>query len=232
MAKGRGELDRELADLAPDLRWREWLRRIEAVLFASATPISREDLGRVVGQGASVDLLVGDLIVDLADRPYEVARVGSGWTLRTRPAYAAAIRVAADVAGQALALSDFDLAVMAAIACHQPSTRDALTDIFGRHISRDLIGCLFGQGLITTGPRAPRRGAPYTFVTTEAFRLAFGLATLSDWPTLSDWTDARLWVRRLLVPRPDRDCHQCQVSGVKSAMTQGLSAFAKSLARA
>jgi hypothetical protein len=29
-------LDRELADLPPSSRWREWLRRIEAVLFASA----------------------------------------------------------------------------------------------------------------------------------------------------------------------------------------------------
>lgn len=30
--------------------WREWTRRIEAVLFASASPVAREDLGRVVGR--------------------------------------------------------------------------------------------------------------------------------------------------------------------------------------
>ena len=88
-------LDRELADLAPDLRWREWLRRVEAVLFASRSPVAREALARVVGQGASVDLLIGDLAADLEGRPYEVARVGAGWMLRTRPAYAPAIRVAA-----------------------------------------------------------------------------------------------------------------------------------------
>ena len=51
------ELDRELTDLPPELRWREWMRRIEAVLFASASPVPREDLTRIVGQGASVDLL-------------------------------------------------------------------------------------------------------------------------------------------------------------------------------
>ena len=45
-------LDRDLADLPPDLRWREWMRRIEAVLFASGTPVAREDLARVVGQVA------------------------------------------------------------------------------------------------------------------------------------------------------------------------------------
>ena len=44
MAKDRSdpELDRELADLPPELRWREWMRRIEAVLFASASPVPRE----------------------------------------------------------------------------------------------------------------------------------------------------------------------------------------------
>jgi len=45
------DLDRELDDLPPDLRWREWMRRIEAVLFASASPVAREDLGRVAAPG-------------------------------------------------------------------------------------------------------------------------------------------------------------------------------------
>ncbi|NNV14167.1 SMC-Scp complex subunit ScpB, partial [Roseobacter sp. HKCCD8831] len=56
------ELDRELEDLPADLRWCEWMRRIEAVLFASASPVPREDLTRVVGQGVSVDLLIADLM--------------------------------------------------------------------------------------------------------------------------------------------------------------------------
>ena len=61
----RSELDRDLADLPPDRRQREWMRRIEAVLFASAAPVAREDLARVVGQGASVEQLVDDLAADL-----------------------------------------------------------------------------------------------------------------------------------------------------------------------
>ena len=115
-AQSEPTLDRELADLPPDLRWREWLRRIEAVLFASASPVSREDLMRVVGQGASVDLLIEDLVSDLGGRSFEVAKVGSGWMLRTRPAYAAVIRAAADVGDQLSKLSAFDIAVLAAIA--------------------------------------------------------------------------------------------------------------------
>ena len=194
MAKDRSEpdLDRELADLPPELRWREWMRRIEAVLFASASPVPREDLARVVGQGASVDLLVEDLAADLDGRSFEVARVAGGWMLRTRPAYAPAIRAAADVGEQPLDLSEFDIAVLAAIAYHQPITRDGLKDIFGKEISRDLIGRLHAQGLIATGPRAPRRGAPYTFVTTEAFLAAFGLESLRDLPDREQLADAGL----------------------------------------
>jgi len=183
-------LDRALEDLPPELRWREWMRRIEAVLFASASPVPRGDLARVVGQGASVDLLIEDLAADLAGRPYEVARVADGWLLRTRSIYAPAIRAAADVGGQDLDLREFDVAVLTAIACHQPITRDGLKDIFGHEISRDLIGRLHARDLIATGPRAPRRGAPYTFVTTEAFLVAFGIQSLGDLPDPEQLADA------------------------------------------
>lgn len=190
--RGDPMLDRDLADLPAEQRWGEWMRRIEAVLFASATPVARDDLARIVGQGASVDLLIADLAIALRDRPYEVAQVGGGWTLRTRPAYAPAIRAAADVGGQALNLSEFDLAVLAAIAFHQPISRDGLRDIFGKEISRDLIGRLADRDLIGTGPREPRRGAPYTFVTTDAFLAAFGMVSLRDMPDLEQFDDAGL----------------------------------------
>ena len=192
MARTETGFDRDLADLPPDLRWRAWMRRIEAVLFASATPVPREALERVVGQGASVDLLIEDLVADLEGRPYEVARVGAGWMLRSRPAFAPAIRAAADVGAQALNLSEFDFAVLAAIAFHQPISRDGLKDIFGKEISRELIGRLAERDLIGTGPREPRRGAPYTFVTTEAFLAALGMTSLRDLPDPEQLADAGL----------------------------------------
>src|SRR5690606_3748770 len=53
--KGASErlFDRELADLPPDLRWREWMLRVEAVIFASAEPVGRETLAHVVGKDCS-----------------------------------------------------------------------------------------------------------------------------------------------------------------------------------
>lgn len=186
MARGHSneDVDRELADLPPELRWREWMRRIEAVLFASASPVPREDLAKIVGQEVSINLLIEDLAASFEDRAFEIASVAGGWMFRTRPAYAPVIRAAADVGEQRVDLSEFDTVVLAGIAYHQPITRDGLADIFGKEISRDLIGRLNAQGLIGTGPRSPKRGAPFTFVTTQRFLEVFGLESLQDLP---DW---------------------------------------------
>jgi len=137
-----------------------------------------------------VDLLIADLAVELADRSFEIARVADGWMLRTRAGYSGVIRAAADVGGQGLDLNEFDVAVLAAIAYYQPITRTGLKDIFGKEISRDLIGRLHALDLIATGPRAPRRGAPYTFVTTEQFLVHFGLESLRDLPDAEQLADA------------------------------------------
>ena len=168
------------------------MKRIEAVLFASSTPVARDDLARVVGQGVSIDLLIADLSVDLETRPYEIAQAGNGWLLRTRAAYAPVIHAAADIGVQSLNLSGYDVAVLAAIAWYQPISRDGLKDIFGKDISRDLIGRLSERGLIASGPREPRRGAPYTFVTTDAFLAAFDLTSLADLPDPELLEDAGL----------------------------------------
>ncbi len=85
-------LDRELVDLPPELRWREWMLRVEAVIFAAAEPVGRETLSRVVGKDCSIDLLIDDLRAELRDRPYEIVFVAGGWQHRTRSRFAVPIR--------------------------------------------------------------------------------------------------------------------------------------------
>jgi|TARA_R110002110_G_scaffold171640_1_gene374125 segregation and condensation protein B len=192
MAKETPALDTDLEDLPPELRWREWMGRIEAVIFASASPVPRADLARVVGQGASVELLIQDIQVELAGRPYELVAVADGWLMLTQVRFADAIRTAADVGGQLSDLNEFEVAVLASIAYHQPLTRDGLKDIFGKDISRDLMARLRAQELITTGPRSPRAGAPYTYVTTQKFLVVFGMESLRDLPDRDELENAGL----------------------------------------
>jgi len=182
--------DRELDDLPQELRWREWMGRIEAVLFASAAPVGREDLARVVGQGASVEMLIEDIRAELAGRPYELAQVGQsvsgggGWMFRTRTQFADAIKAAADPGDRTLAFTEMEMGVLCAIAYHQPIDRAGLKDIFGKEVSRDLLARLRTKDLIASGPRSPRLGAPHTFVTTETFLATFALQSLRDLPEL------------------------------------------------
>lgn len=161
MSKETPTLDSELEDLPPELRWREWMGRIEAVIFASASPVPRADLARVVGQGASVDLLIKDIQVELASRPYELIAVADGWMMRTRVRFVDAIRTAADVNEQLVDLNEFEVAVLAAIAYHQPLTRDGPKDIFCKDISRDLIWRLRLQELSNRSAQPKGRGAIY-----------------------------------------------------------------------
>ncbi|PWE37186.1 chromosome segregation protein ScpB [Pelagicola sp. LXJ1103] len=179
-----GVFDRELEDLPQELRWREWMGRIEAVLFASASPAGSDDLARVVGQGASVEMLIEDIQAELTGRPYELVEVAGGWTFRTKTQFAEAIKVAADLGDQTLAFTEMEMGVLCAIAYHQPIDRAGLKDIFGKDVSRDLLARLRFKDLITSGPRAPRAGAPHTFVTTETFLMTFDLRTLRDLPDL------------------------------------------------
>ncbi len=175
-------LDIEMVDLPPEERWRHWMQRIEAVIFASSGPVSKDRLSPLVGRDVPVDLLIDDIRAELVDRPYELVDVAGGWMFRTRRRHATAIRAAAEMGDRLLELTEFDLAVLAAIAWHQPIDRDGLKDIFGKSISRDLLGRLRRRDLIATGPRSPRPGAPHTFVTTPVFLTTFDLKSLRDLP--------------------------------------------------
>lgn len=191
--------DRELEDLPAEMRWREWMLRVEAVIFASAEPVSRETLAQVVGKDCSIDLLIDDLHEELRDRPYELVSVACGWQHRTRPRFAETIRASsASTRGGAAALSEFEAMVLVAVGYFQPVTRGELGRIFGKEVSRDTIGNLRAAGFIGSGPRSPTPGAPYAYVTTQHFLSAFGMETLRDLPNIEALEDAGLLSRRAL----------------------------------
>ena len=186
------ELDLELADLPPEMRWNEWKARVEAVLFATPEPATRETLTRVIGRDCALDQLLDDLKHDLRGRPYELIRAGQGYSLRTKAAFAPALRTAFAISADARTLTKLEAAVLMAIAYFQPITRADLTEMFGREVSRDLIASLRDKRLISAGPRSPQPGAPIAYVTTERFLVEFGFGSLADLPTLESLKDAGL----------------------------------------
>jgi len=195
--------DRELDHLPPEARWREWMMRVEATIFAASEPVTREVLARIVGKNCSIDLLIDDIREELRGRPYDLVAVAGGWKHLTRPAYADAIRGAFGTAiggsEKAADLTQSEVLVLMCIAYFQPITRAELSSFFGKEVSRDLIGHLRGAGMIASGPRSPTPGAPYTYVTTKQFLLEFGLATLRDLPDFEALEDAGLLSKEKLL---------------------------------
>jgi segregation and condensation protein B len=183
---GEEPLDVELADLPLAARWREWMLRVEAAIFASEKPVAREALVRVVGQDCRFDDLIADLIHELRGRPYDLVQVAGGYALRTKTRFAPAIHaVHPGRAGDDIAeLTRTETFALTAIAYLQPVTRGEISRLAGREISRDVIASLKRHELIDGAIRAPQPGAPFAYVTTGKFLEAFGFASLRDLPDL------------------------------------------------
>jgi segregation and condensation protein B len=192
--EGDEPLDTDLLDLPPAARWREWMLRVEAAIFASPGPVPRDSLVRLVGQDCRFDELIADLIHELRGRPYDLTLVAGGYALRTKTRFAPAIRAAhpgraGDAIGELTKTENFALT---AIAYLQPVTRGEISRLAGREISRDVIAALKRHGLIDGAIRAPQPGAPFAYVTTKTFLEAFGFASLRDLPDLERVADETL----------------------------------------
>src|SRR5271155_2124477 len=186
--------------------------RVEAVIFASAEPVLRESLARVVGKACSLDLIIDDIRNELSGRPYEIVSVAGGWSFRTKLGFGDAIRAALG-GPQKTELSRSNALVLIGIAYFQPITRGELSLFLGREVSRDVIAALRGEGFIAAGPRSPTPGAPYAYVTTPAFLSHFGFESLRDLPDIEKLEDAGL-IGRTSEARLDGEALASELRGV------------------
>ena len=160
--RGDEALDVELIDLPPAARWREWMLRVEAAIFASPRPVPREALVRLVGENCRFDDLIADLTHELRGRPYDLTLVAGGYALRTKTRFAPAIRAVhpgrgGDAVGE---LTKTETFVLTAIAYLQPVTRGEISKLAGREVSRDVIAALKRRGLIDGAIRVPNPAPP------------------------------------------------------------------------
>ena len=128
--------------------------RVEAVIFASAEPVLRENLARVVGKACNLELIIDDIRDELRGRPYEIVSVAGGWMFRTKLGFGDAIRAALG-GPQRTELSKSNALVLMAIGYFQPITRGELSQFLGREVSRDAIA-----GTARRGPDRRRAAQP------------------------------------------------------------------------
>jgi len=187
---------------SPDA-WRENLRMIEALLFASAEPLSADDLGARLPDGADIAGLLRELAETYSSRGVNLVQVAGKWSFRT--AGDLSFLLSRDSVEQRK-LSRAALETLAIIAYHQPVTRADIEEIRGVATSSGTLDVLLETGWVRMRGRRKAPGRPITYGTTEAFLSHFGLDTVGDLPGVEELKAAGLLDSRVpagfSVPEP------------------------------
>jgi segregation and condensation protein B len=162
---------------------RQHLRMLEAVLFASADPLSEKELAQRLPEDAAISTLLAALKTHYADRGVNLVVAGKTWAFRTAPDLAAVL--SRDKLTERK-LSRAALETLAIIAYHQPVTRAEIEEIRGVQLSKGTLDVLFDQGWIRPKGRRQTPGRPVTWGTTDTFLDQFGLESLAELPGIDE----------------------------------------------
>lgn len=178
----------EATPLIPPEHW-ECVRIAEAVLFASAIPVTEEELQGRLPEGADVIAVIADLRDFYQSRGVNLVRVAGGWAFRT--AGDLGFMLARNVV-EPRKLSRAAVETLAIIAYHQPVTRAEIEEIRGVSASKGTIDTLLETGWIRLRGRRRAPGRPVTYGTTRGFLDHFGLDAIADLPGLEELKGAGL----------------------------------------
>ncbi|MCP5368469.1 MAG: SMC-Scp complex subunit ScpB [Hyphomicrobiales bacterium] len=172
------------------------LRLLEAILFASSSPLSERALAARLPEEADLKALLAELKSIYAERGVNLAQAGGSWVFRTAPDVAAMLTEERTVARK---MSRAAVETMAIIAFHQPVTRAEIEEIRGVGLSKGTLDVLFEEGWIRPKGRRRTPGRPVTWGTTDGFLDHFGLESLKDLPGLDELKAAGLLDRRAAI---------------------------------
>ncbi len=174
-------------------------RMVEAVLFASADPVSVADLNARMPHGADAEAALELLRKRYEGRGVRVVRVGEAWAMRTAPDLGFLMQKETT---ETRKLSRAAIETLAIVAYHQPVTRAEIEEIRGVSVSRGTVDQLLELDWIRFGRRRMTPGRPVTFVVTQSFLDHFGLESARDLPGLKELRSAGLLDNR---PPPGED---------------------------
>ncbi|EKE45547.1 putative transcriptional regulator [Oceaniovalibus guishaninsula JLT2003] len=172
---------------APPLTEQE--RMVEAILFASAAPVTVAELNARMPHGCDAAAALKLLERRYAGRGVRLVQVGAAWAMRTAPDLGHLMR---RETVETRRLGRAAIETLAIVAYHQPVTRAGIEQIRGVSTGRGTLDQLLELGWIRLGPRRDTPGRPVTFVTTDGFLDHFGLSSPRDLPGLRDLRAAGL----------------------------------------
>ena len=169
------------------------MRVLEALMFASAEPLSTNAIRERMGD----DKDVGGLLLMLKERysgaGINLVEMDGCWAFRTAQDLGDALQITKEVQRK---LSRAAMETLAIVAYHQPVTRAEIENIRGVATNKGTLDVLMECGWVKPGRRRESPGRPLTWLTTTAFMDHFGLESMNDLPGLDDLKASGLLDRR------------------------------------
>ncbi len=177
-------------------------RMVEAILFATADPVSVAELNARMPHGCDAAEALVHLRKRYDGRGVQVVKVGDAWAIRTASDLGFLMQ---KETVETRKLSRAAIETLAIIAYHQPCTPAEIEEIRGVSVSRGTVDQLLELEWIRFGRRRMTPGRPVTYVVTPTFLDHFGLESARDLPGLKELRAAGLLENR---PRPGSQLEQ------------------------
>ncbi len=168
-------------------------RMVEAILFATAEPVTVKDLSARMPHGCDPAEALVYVRKRYEGRGVTLMKIGDAWAMRTAPDLGFLMQ---KETVETRKLSRAAIETLAIIAYHQPVTRAEIEEIRGVSVSRGTVDQLLEMEWIRFGCRKMTPGRPVTFVVTQAFLDHFGLENARDLPGLKELRSAGLLENR------------------------------------
>jgi segregation and condensation protein B len=163
---------------------------VEALVFASETPLSVERLKDILGDKDRKAILeiLQDIELEYRQRDGGLClmEVAGGYQFRTKTDYAPWIKKLRGI--RPVPLSPAAMETLSVVAYRQPVTRQEIEKIRGVDVSGSLKG-LLEKKLVRIVGRKNVPGKPIMYGTTKRFLEVFDLKDLSELPTLREITE-------------------------------------------
>lgn len=164
-------------------------RMVEAILFATADPVTiKELIGRMPHGSDPAEALVY-VRKKYEGRGVNLVKIDDAYAFRTAPDLGFLMQKETI---EVRKLSRAAIETLAIVAYHQPVTRAEIEEIRGVSVSRGTIDQLIEMEWVRFGRRRMTPGRPATFVVTEGFLDHFGLENARDLPGLKELRAAGL----------------------------------------
>jgi len=156
---------------------------LEAILFASGSPVLEEDLKDKMINKKNFKKEINSLKEFYKDRGINLIKTGNKWSFRTSETIKDELTI---YKTQKRKLSRAAIETLSIIAYQQPITRSEIENIRGVQMGRGSIDHLMEIGWIKPSGRKNIPGKPALWVTTELFMEHFGIENMSDLPSKNE----------------------------------------------